>query len=71
LKNGPFLKPPGIVRPEQSLLAMKEAGFRRYPVDHSGATAPEFHRLLRYTFAAISSVVIRGGDVKASPNCTW
>jgi hypothetical protein len=33
-------------------------------VDYSGATAPEFHRLLRFTFESKSSVVVCGSTVK-------
>jgi hypothetical protein len=58
--------------PEQILLTMKNGlSFDHAPPLYSGTTAPELYRLLRFSFAATSSVVVAGSSVKAWPNGTW
>jgi hypothetical protein len=40
-------------------------------IDYSGATAPEFHRVLRFTFESNSSVVACSWTVKLCPDFAW
>jgi hypothetical protein len=42
--DGAMVEPPGIMRPIAAFVYEMKEGLA---LDHSGATAPEFHRLLR------------------------